>query len=79
MTTDILGDSPAGSHLSVLTDLLDSVQRDEMSDLVRSGALCAFGLEPGLSHLLPQSGFSDYCTPSLTLDKAVGGEPSQPF
>ena len=47
--TDILGDSSVGPNLSTLTDILDSVHKDTMSDLIDSATSCAFGPVSGLS------------------------------
>ena len=48
LTTDLLGDSSVGSHLSILTDLLDSRQEYEVSDMISAVTLCTFGPAPRL-------------------------------
>ena len=46
----VLGETSVGCHQSVLTDLLDSMSADELSQFVSTTELCTFGLATGLSH-----------------------------
>ena len=45
----ILGEPTVGSHVSVLSDILDTVSKYELSVLVEEAALCTDGLVNGLA------------------------------
>ena len=47
----VLGETSVGCHQSVLTDLLDSMSADELSQFVSTTELCTFGLATGLSRV----------------------------
>ena len=49
LAATILGESTVGSHVSVLTDILDAVPEEELSVFVDEATLCTFGFVNGLA------------------------------
>ena len=49
MAIGVLGDTSIGSHQAVMTDLLDPLSSNELSQLASSAEVCSFGPATGLA------------------------------
>ena len=53
LSVGILGDAPSGGHQAAMTYLIDTLNSEELPQLVPSVEVCSFGLATGLDRACP--------------------------
>ena len=75
----ILGEPTVGSHVSVLTDILETVSKYELSVLVEEATLCTVGPVNGLARSAYSLASVAKAYPTLQLTRQLANQLMQPF
>ena len=71
LTVYVLGDMSVRSHQSVLTDLLDYISDEELSQSLSTAELCSFGISHGLARASNCVAAVATSHPALRLNKTL--------